>query len=478
LYEHRNKKKFKFVFVKRLLIILCFSSIICSAFAQEQDPEYYEKGDLLLYYADLGDLNLVKVLIEQKNADVNYLDGYGVSALMLASQAGYDSVVLYLISQSADVNAQSLDFKFSPLISAVKNNHLSTAQILIRNWANIDDQDVFGRTALHYAAQYGLLHIADMLLYYDADVDIQDVTGYTPLCYAVENKFDDIVLLLKLEEAETGFLLRDSSDIFHIAAANGNLFFLQTFESDLELTENKYGLTPFETAITGGQSKVVSWMLDEDYKYKDTIKGIYTPRTLAKYSGDHKTKKIFRKLKIKEIHYPYINKIGIGFDMIFNGDDFFMAFNSAVSEARYGFILETGFLFRGGERRILYPFAENSYYQLREQRNGLYFKLDKNFKLFNTGAKTYLSFFGGVRATYYWGKYDGVQMKVLKQMIASPSVGLALNSGAEFRMFFMCDYLNLPICLTNPLFYSVGFKMMVNFRKEETNEKYKYIIKY
>lgn len=478
MYEHRNKKKFKFVFVKRLLFILCFSSFICSAFAQDQDPEYYEKGDLLLYYADLGDLNLVKVLIEQKNTDVNYLDEYGVSALMLASQAGYDSVVLYLISQSADVNAQSLDFKFSPLISAVKNNHLSTAQILIRNWANIDDQDVFGRTALHYAAQYGLIHIADMLLYYDADVDIQDVTGYTPLCYAVENKFDDIMLLLKLEEAETGFLLRDSSDIFHIAAANGNLFFLQTFESDLELTENKYGLTPFETAIAGGHSEVVTWMLEEGYKYKDTINGIYTPRTLAKYSGDRKTKKIFRKLKIHDYHYPYFRRFATGYDFIFNGDDFFMTTNFALAEDRYGFLIETGIMFRGGERKVLFPYDEYSYYQLREKRTAIYFKLDKNFKLFNTGAKTYCSVFAGVRAAYYWGTYDGMQMEVLKQVQASPSVGIALNSGTGFRMYFLCDYLNVPVFNTNPIFYSIGLKVLVKIRKEETNENYKYIIKY
>ena len=82
--------------------------------------------------------------------------------------------------------------------------------------------------------------------------------------------------------------------------------------------------------------------------------------------------------------------------------------------------------------------TEDSFYQLREKRNGFYVKLDKNVKLFKTGPLSYLSLFGGVRATYYWGKYDGLQMKVIKQMIASPSLGLTLNSDQGFRVFFMC----------------------------------------
>ncbi len=462
--------------MKKWIIIILFFSAIINASAQGE--YYYEYGELLLEYADQGNLESIKILIDDRGADVNYSDNNGVTALMFAAQQGEDSVVTYLLNKSANVNAKSDDFQISVLISAVKNNYLRTAEILIRNGADINTQDVFGRAALHYAAMYGYESMVDMLLYYDATVDVVDVTGFTPLCYSVKNNYDSITMLLRLCDANPDVRFRDSSNIFHLAAENGNLFFLKTFEKDLKMDKNIYGLTPMDISLSGGQSEVLTWFLERGCSINDTINGVYTARTLARCSGDYKTKKIVRKLKISDYHYPYFNYVGGGFDLIFNSNDFFMGMYVAVSEARYGLILESGFLLRGSERRILFPFDQNSYYQLREKRNGFYVKLDKNIKLFNIGLNSYLSLFGGLRATYYWGEYDGMQMKVLKQMIASPGAGISLNSGPGFRFFFMCDYLNLPVYSTKPLFYSIGFKALVNFRKKETDEKYKYIIKY
>lgn len=464
--------------MKLLLFILIFTTATFHLTAQENDEAYYEKGDMLLYAADNGEIITVRDLIEVQRADINYTDFYGVTSLMFAAQMGHDLIVQYLVDKSADVNIKSTDFKFTALISAVKNDHLKSAEILIRNGANIDDADVFGRTALHYAAMYGFTQTADMLMYYDADVNVCDVIGFTPLCYAVQNGFEDIVMLLKLEGADAGIMLKDSSDLFHLAASSGNLFFLNTFENDIVLRKNINGLTPPEVALASGQLETLNWFLERGYKLSDTINDVYTPRTLARISGNKDMKKLIRKMKIKDYHYPYFGRFSLGFDMIFNGDDFFMTFNTGISEDRYGFSLETGIMFRGNERRVLYPFDINNYYQLRERRNAWYVLLDKNFKLFKAGRNSYVSAFCGLRAAYYWGEYDGVQINVIPQMIASPLAGLALNSGREFRFFFMCDYLNLPVFNTNALFYSVGFKALVNIRKNETNEKYKYIIKY
>jgi len=464
--------------VKILTFILLFFAGTLVLISQDHDSIYYVKGDMLLYSADQGDLESVKILVEASGAYVNYTDYFGVTALMFAAQMGHDNVVEYLVEKSADLNMKSYDFQFTALNSAVKNNHLKTAEILIRNGANIDDVDVFGRTALHYATIYGYTEIADMLMYYDADVNILDVTGFSPLCYAVQNGFDDIVMLLKLEGADAGIVLRDSSDLFHLAASNGNLSFLNTFENDIIFRKNIYGLTPPEVALSSGQIETLNWFIERGYKLSDTINEVYTPRTLARISGDREMKKIIRKMKIKDYHYPYFGRLSLGFDMIFNEDDFFMIFNAGVSEDRYGFGLETGIMFRGNERRVLYPFDVNSYYQLRERRNAWYIMMDKNFKLFKTGQKSYLSAFCGLRASYYWGEYDGVKIELVSQMIASPLAGLALNSGREFRMFFMCEYINLPVYNTNAWFYSVGFKGLIDIRKKDTNEKYKYIIKY
>lgn len=464
--------------MKKLLLI--FQAVFYCLFLYSQDEgyAYYEKGNQLLIFADEGNFDSVKYMVEEKNADVNFPDYYGVTPLMFAAQQGYDSIVIYLIENGANVNLASKDFSISALISSTKNNLLGTSEILIRNGADINAKDVFGRTALHYAAIYGYDVLADMLLYYEAEVDPQDAAGLTPLCYAVENNNTQITMLLRLFDANPNVIVSDSSDLFHLAAENGNITFLNTFKSDIVLRENLYGLTPIESAIVAGQYKSLKWFLENGVQLRDTINGVYTPRTLAKYSKNFKTKRIIRKLKIHDYHYLFVNSIGGTFDLIFNGDDFFMGTGLLLSEARYGFVFESGILYRGGEKSVLMPIDNNVFYQLREDRKGLYFKSVKNFRLFKTGELAHLDFFAGVRATYWWGDYDGILMKVNKDMIASPLIGLSLNSGNGFRLYFSAEYLDVPLYGISPVYYSIGFNALVNFRKDAVTQKYKYIIKY
>lgn len=461
-------------------ILISFIVLISASqiFSQEHTNEYYEAGYKLLYMTDSGVIADVQRLIEKEGADVNFIDEDGISSLMLASQSGYDTIVTYLISKGAEINVNSLTFKFTPLISAVKNNYLETAEILIRNGALVDKKDVFERTALHYAAMYGFDASADMLLYYDANTEIKDVTGYTPICYSVEEGNDTITNILLNYQAKTDVMVRDSSNLFHLAAGNGNLYFLKRFVKDFSADKNSNGLSPVDVAVVAGQSEVLEWFLENDITQTDTIDGIYTARTLARSSGDRKTKKAVRKMKITDIYYPYFRRIGLGYDMIFNGSDFFMSIDGVLTEDRYGFILETGFMFRYEERRILFPVAENEFYQLREKRSAYYLSLRKNFKLFRIGFNSYCSAFVGIRTSYYFGKHDGVTTPVLRELKTSPGAGVAVDIGQEFKVYFYCDYLDLSVYDTPPLFYSFGVTALIDFRKKETNEKYKYIIKY
>jgi len=462
----------------RLYILIILLGLSYNLSSQEHDQKYYDLGYKLLYASDIDSIAEVKNLIETQGADVNFYNEDGVTALMFASQAGYDTIVNYLISKDANVNAKSRDFNFTPLISAVKNDYLFTAEILIRSGAIIDDQDAFSRTALHYATMYGYEATADMLLYYEASTEISDVVGYTPICYSVEKKFNALTNILLSNNAQINVYVRDSSDLFHLAAGAGNLHFIKRIKDKFILRKNNDSLTAVDVSVVSGHSEILKWFVDNGYFPSDTINGIYTPRTLSRSSGDRTTKKTIKKMGISDIYYPYFRRAGMGFDMIFNGNDFFMTFSGAITEDRYGFTFETGIMFRANERRILFPIANNEFYQLRERRNAWYFSTQKDFKLFNIGFDSYVSVFCGLRGTYYWGKYDGITQRVAKSLIASPLIGINVNVVDEFRAYFYCDYLNIGIYGTPPLFYSLGFKAFIDFRKDETNEKYKYIIKY
>ena len=59
--------------------------------------------------------------------------------------------------------------------------NLNLVSDLIVLGANVDWQDNFGRTALHYCGQYDHIEIAKMLIDAGADVNIQHSRGWTPL---------------------------------------------------------------------------------------------------------------------------------------------------------------------------------------------------------------------------------------------------------------------------------------------------------
>lgn len=60
----------------------------------------------------------------------------------------------------------------------------------------VDQRDIEGRTALHWAVDQGYLGIAELLLIHGADINAKDSEGQTPLHYAVTCEWDDLSIFL------------------------------------------------------------------------------------------------------------------------------------------------------------------------------------------------------------------------------------------------------------------------------------------
>lgn len=459
---------------KILFLIIVLGSFLLSNNSFTQNEEFDDVQFALSYYADKGNFDMVKMLIENYNAISDKKDENGITPLMYAAQSGHDSIVLYLIANGAFVNNVDVLTNTSPLISAVKNNFISTTEILIRNGADINHQDIWGMTALHYAALYGYETMCDMLLYYDANPSIRDNNEYLPLHYAISGNFDNIVNLLWLE---TDFSDNDKIKFSQIATQSGNLFYLKNFKSEIDDIPDDNGFYLSENAVINGQSKVFLYLQENNYKFRDTINQIYTLRSLAKYSSDRKTKKAVRKLGIKDIHYPYFGRFGIGYLMIFNYGDFFNDLNFSINELRYGFVASTGFIFRGYEKKVFLPFDVDTYYQLRETRYAVYLGLKKEIKFNRFYTKKYISALGGVNFIYNWGYYDGMRIKVSKEINPCYYVGLAYKM-SDFKLYSSVQYMDMAINHKSDFFCNIGLVGFINIRKDETNQKYKYIIRY
>lgn len=461
------------------ILLVTFLGVGSSCFAQNYS-EYTDRGWDLLFFADTGQTDSLLYVLQNSEIDVDFETNEGVTALMLASQAGYDDIVEILIKHGADVNKKSEYYGITPLISAVRNNFLRTAEILIRNGADINDNDNFGRMAVHYAAMYGYAATTDMLIYYFADINDSDVFGNSPLLYAISNKHNEVSDILVANGADLYIKNKLGNSLLHIASHNGNMHFIQNYYhyfTDRKEVLNNDSISAVEMAVLYGRSEVLEFLIDNSFKLRDTINEIYTPLTLAKAGRDRKTKKIIKEMGYGDIHYPYFNRVGGGMGILFNSTDYFWDFNIALTEDRYGFVFATGFLTRGKEKQIFVPKNKWDFYQYYEKRYGVYFKLQKHFGLIST-SNNYFGIYAQVRPVFFWGNYIGVKDNIPADIINAPGIGLSANFGRLFRMNFSYEYLDMNIYTVKPHFFSVGFKILPSVRSKKTNEKYKYIINY
>ena len=121
----------------------------------------------------------------------------GMTALMIAAQGGYSTVVKVLLEASANPNLADEDTGGTPLIYAVESGDVETASLLLEAGADINSQNITGKTALMKAAEFGNVEIAKTLLQSGADINIKNHEGKLALNYAQDKKHTEIVQLLK-----------------------------------------------------------------------------------------------------------------------------------------------------------------------------------------------------------------------------------------------------------------------------------------
>jgi hypothetical protein len=89
-----------------------------------------------------------------------------------------------------------------------------------------------------------------------------------------------------------------------------------------------------------------------------------------------------------------------------------------------------------------------------------------------------MDFYAGLRATKWWGKYDGVEFKIIDGIIASPFIGISLHNRSNCKFKFSTEYLNTNIYAQSKFFYSLNLSFLISIRKNESLINHKYIINY
>lgn len=108
-------------------------------------------------------------------------------------------LITYWIEKGADVNFsfQKGWVNVSPLITAVNNNHIDAAKILLSHKADTNWEDGFKATALMYAASKGNIRMVQLLIDHGADIKHKDNQGNDAISTAKDGKHIAVVKLLK-----------------------------------------------------------------------------------------------------------------------------------------------------------------------------------------------------------------------------------------------------------------------------------------
>jgi len=185
---------------------------------------------ILEIVAWMADSDLLDTLLKHptQKLNLNQTDCVGSTALHQlfwedeAFSATMATFASKLIQYGADVNAQNAQSQ-GPLAWASKCGDIKSMQLLLEHGAEVDDDDVFGFTALHRACQPEsqddlALERIKILVEHGADFErVASSDGTTPLSLAVERQYVQAYeYLLEQHEAKHG------ADYFYLLAKDSH----------------------------------------------------------------------------------------------------------------------------------------------------------------------------------------------------------------------------------------------------------------
>lgn len=155
-----------------------------------------KQGDTCLISALLSQKeDIAKLLLTQKDIDVNIEGKFGGKALGWAGYHGFTGIVKLILEKDADIDYVR-NGSYNALINATENGRDETANLLISRGANVHVRDQNDNTPLLLAARSGCISTVKELLARDVDVNEENKWGCTPLILASQGGHTKVVRLL------------------------------------------------------------------------------------------------------------------------------------------------------------------------------------------------------------------------------------------------------------------------------------------
>ena len=173
-----------------------------SIYYNENDETALHVAVNLFLITDISEelrLNIVKNLV-QNGAKINARNKFKCTPLHYAACNGDLDIVHYFLDHGAQIEAKD-DVERTPIVFAVYKNHFEIVKCLIEKGAQLDNNE-YGYTALHIAAEYSSLEMVKLLVQNGAKIDKTTIKNHTPFEIADQNNRQDIALYLLQKKRE------------------------------------------------------------------------------------------------------------------------------------------------------------------------------------------------------------------------------------------------------------------------------------
>ncbi|KAJ1519694.1 hypothetical protein ONE63_004957 [Megalurothrips usitatus] len=230
--------------------------------------------------------SILRVLLNAAGKDIRLRpDGKGKIPLLLAVEAGNQSMVRELLGQSsAEQLKATTDHGDTALHLAARKRDLDMVRILVDYGTNVDLPNGEGQTALHIASAEGDETLVKYFYGVRASASIADHQDRTPMHLAAENGHANIIELLADKFRASIFeRTKDGSTLMHIASLNGHAeCAMMLFKKGVYLhMPNKGGARSIHTAARYGHVGIINTLLQKGEKVDVTTNDNYTALHIA-----------------------------------------------------------------------------------------------------------------------------------------------------------------------------------------------------
>eukprot|EP01135_Chromosphaera_perkinsii_P007651 Nk52_evm107s914 gene=Nk52_evmTU107s914 len=222
-------------------------------------------GKIPLHWATSNhSVKCVKYLAESYPHFIDIKDAEGRTALHIASSEGDATSAALLVKNGANVEEVDKGLR-TPLHWAAVYGMLKVLEILLEKGARHHSKDINGATALHYAVQQSRDSIIEYLVSKGSDPNTLDNLGRTPLMWAVQQGNIPMIDLMLENGADINYPEINGQTPLHISITEGSMSVLKHLQKKGAslFTNDIQGNSTLHLAAMAGWKEGISYLLEQ-----------------------------------------------------------------------------------------------------------------------------------------------------------------------------------------------------------------------